>query len=85
MVVAFVVLGSAQSSAQVYPSRQISMIVPFSAGGPSDVIGRIFAEYMTSWLGQSVIIENVTGGAGTIAMGRVARAAADGYTLIVGQ
>jgi tripartite-type tricarboxylate transporter receptor subunit TctC len=68
-----------------YPSRPITMIVPFAAGGPTDVIGRIVAEGMRSSLGQPVIIENVTGAAGTIGVGRVARAAPDGYTISIGQ
>jgi tripartite-type tricarboxylate transporter receptor subunit TctC len=68
-----------------YPSRPITMIVPFAAGGPTDVIGRIVAEGMRASLGQPVIIENVTGAAGTIGVGRVARAAPDGYTISIGQ
>src|SRR5262249_50551549 len=76
------VIGTA--SAQNYPSRPITMIVPFPAGGPTDTIGRIMAERMRSSLGQTVIIENVTGAAGSIGVGRVARAAPDGYTLSIG-
>ncbi len=60
------------------------MVVPFSAGGPTDTIGRIMAERMRGPLGQTVIVENVTGAAGTIGVGRVARAAPDGYTLSIG-
>jgi tripartite-type tricarboxylate transporter receptor subunit TctC len=67
-----------------YPSRPITMIVPYAAGGASDVIARMMAERMKSSLGQPVIVENVTGAAGTIAVGRVARAAPDGYTLSLG-
>jgi tripartite-type tricarboxylate transporter receptor subunit TctC len=70
--------------AQTYPSRPITMVVPFAPGGASDVIGRVMAERMKSSLGQPVIVENVTGAAGTIAVGRVARAAPDGYTLTLG-
>jgi tripartite-type tricarboxylate transporter receptor subunit TctC len=71
------------ASAQAYPSRPITMIVPFAAGGPSDVLGRILAERMRASLGQPVIIDNVVGAAGSIGVGRVARAAPDGYTLVV--
>jgi tripartite-type tricarboxylate transporter receptor subunit TctC len=60
------------------------MIIPFSAGGPSDVIGRLLAERMRATLGQSVLVENSTGAGGTIGVGRVARAAPDGYTLGIG-
>jgi tripartite-type tricarboxylate transporter receptor subunit TctC len=69
---------------QVYPSRPITIVVPFAAGGPSDTIARIMAEHMRMSLGQPVILENVTGAAGSIAAGRVARAAGDGYTLVAG-
>jgi len=69
---------------QFYPSRPITMIVPFAAGGPTDTIARILAEHMRVSLGQPVILENVTGAAGSIGVGRVARAAGDGYTLVIG-
>ena len=72
------------AAAQDYPSRPIAMIVPFAAGGPTDVVARILAEGMRASLGQPVLIENVTGAAGSIAVGRVARAAPDGYTLSIG-
>jgi tripartite-type tricarboxylate transporter receptor subunit TctC len=70
---------------QAYPSRPITMVVPFAAGGPTDVIGRIVAEGMHESLGQPIIIENVTGAAGSIGVGRVARSAPDGYTISIGQ
>jgi tripartite-type tricarboxylate transporter receptor subunit TctC len=69
---------------QFYPSRPITMIVPFAAGGPTDTIARILAEHMRVSLDQPVILENVTGAAGSIGVGRVARAAGDGYTLVIG-
>jgi tripartite-type tricarboxylate transporter receptor subunit TctC len=69
---------------QVYPSRPVTMIVPFAAGGPTDTIARTLAEHMRVSLGQPVILENVTGAAGSIGAGRVARAAGDGYTLVIG-
>ena len=71
--------------AQTYPSRPITMIVPFAAGGGSDVVGRIMAEQMRAALGQRIIVENVAGAAGSIGAGRVARAAPDGHTLGLGQ
>ena len=70
--------------AQTYPSRPITMNVPFAAGGPTDTIARIVSERLRASLGQPVIIENVTGADGTIGVGRVARAAADGYTIGIG-
>ena len=72
------------SQALDYPTRPITMIVPFAAGGPSDTIGRVAAEGMRRALGQPVIIENVTGASGTIGVGRVARAVGDGYTVGIG-
>jgi tripartite-type tricarboxylate transporter receptor subunit TctC len=70
--------------AQTYPSRPVTIVVPFPAGGPTDALARILAERMRVALGQSVIIENPTGAGGTIGTGRVARAAPDGYTIILG-
>jgi tripartite-type tricarboxylate transporter receptor subunit TctC len=70
--------------AQVYPSRPITMIVPFPAGGATDTLARLLAERMRGSLGQPVIIENVAGAAGSIGVGRAARAAPDGYTLSIG-
>jgi tripartite-type tricarboxylate transporter receptor subunit TctC len=70
--------------AQDYPKRPITMIVPFAAGGPTDVISRIVTGHMAQTLGQSIIIENVVGAGGTTATTRAARAANDGYTLITG-
>ncbi|WP_431204650.1 tripartite tricarboxylate transporter substrate binding protein BugD [Bradyrhizobium betae] len=72
------------AEAQTYPTRSITMIVPFAAGGPTDVISRIVTSHMAQTLGQSIIIENVVGAGGTTATTRAARAANDGYTLITG-
>ena len=72
------------AKAQTYPSRPITMIVPFPPGGLADVIGRIAAEGMRASLSQSIIIENVGGANGSIGTGRVARTAPDGYTLVLG-
>jgi tripartite-type tricarboxylate transporter receptor subunit TctC len=79
----FGVIGTA--TAQVYPSRPITMIVPLAPGGSTDVIARIMAEGMRASLGQPVIVENTTGAGGTIGIGRLARAAPDGYTFGIGQ
>src|ERR1700754_3334466 len=72
------------ASAQPYPSRPITVIVPFPAGGPSDVVARIVTEQMGKVLGQTMVIENVGGAGGTIGSARVATAAPDGYTLLAG-
>jgi tripartite-type tricarboxylate transporter receptor subunit TctC len=82
--IGFGLIAAPPAMAQPYPSRPITMILPFSAGGPTDSLARILADRMRPLLGQSVIVENVTGAAGTIGVGRVARAAPDGYTLGVG-
>jgi tripartite-type tricarboxylate transporter receptor subunit TctC len=72
---------SGVASAQNYPSRPITMIVPYPPGGPTDTLGRIFSERMRGSLGQPVIVENVGGAGGTIGVARVVRAAADGHTI----
>jgi tripartite-type tricarboxylate transporter receptor subunit TctC len=77
--------GIADAQAQTYPSRSITLVVPFPPGGSTDTIARIMAERMRPLLGQPVIIENVGGAGGSIAVGRVARAAPDGYTIDIGQ
>src|SRR5262249_25011053 len=71
--------------AQTYPSRPITLVVPFPPGGSTDVVARIMAERMRPLLGQPVVIENVGGAGGSIGVGRVARAAPDGYTIDIGQ
>src|SRR4029079_5502049 len=77
--------GLAGAQAQTYPSKQITLVVPFPPGGATDVAARIMAEKMRPILGQAVIIENVGGAGGSIAVGRVARAQPDGYTIDIGQ
>ena len=77
--------GIAAVEAQTYPSRTITLVVPFPPGGSTDAVARIMAERMQATLGQSVIIENVGGAGGTIGVGRLARAAPDGYTIDIGQ
>jgi tripartite-type tricarboxylate transporter receptor subunit TctC len=71
--------------AQAYPSKPITLIVPFPPGGSTDVVGRIVAERMRPLLGQPLVIENIGGAGGSIALGRVARANPDGYTIDIGQ
>ena len=70
--------------AQVYPSRPITVVVPYPAGGPTDTLARILAERMKTSLGQALVIENVSGAGGSIGVGRVAQAAPDGYTVSIG-
>src|SRR6187455_713225 len=79
------VAGLASAQAQTFPSRQITLVVPFPPGGSTDVAARIMAEKMRPILGQAVIIENQGGAGGSIAVGRLARAPADGYTIDIGQ
>jgi tripartite-type tricarboxylate transporter receptor subunit TctC len=82
-VVVALALGSGAASAQDYPSRTITMIVPFSAGGPTDTVTRLIAESMSRTLGQQVVVENVGGAGGTLGARRTAQAEPDGYTLLV--
>lgn len=70
--------------AQSYPTRPITIVVPFPAGGPTDTIARIMAEGMRASLGQTVVVENTTGANGSIGVGRVARAVPDGYVISIG-
>jgi tripartite-type tricarboxylate transporter receptor subunit TctC len=83
VVLAAIFAGGAQ--AQTYPARPITLIVPYSAGGPTDTLARIMAEHMRTSLGQPITIDNVTGAGGSLGVGRVARAVPDGYTLGIGQ
>src|SRR6476619_1671323 len=76
--------GSGPASAQTYPSKQITMIVPFAAGGATDVLARFLGERLRAILGQPIIIENVTGAGGSICVTRLVRAPADGYTIEMG-
>jgi tripartite-type tricarboxylate transporter receptor subunit TctC len=77
-------LAIATALAQSFPTRPITLVVPYPAGGPTDVVARVLAERMRVPLGQPVIVENVTGGSGNIGVGKVVRAAPDGYTLSIG-
>jgi tripartite-type tricarboxylate transporter receptor subunit TctC len=86
-VTAVIFLGLASTgmaAAQDYPTRAITMIVPFPAGGATDTLARFLAERMRGILGQSIIIENIAGAAGSIGVGRAVRSPADGYTLSIG-
>jgi len=77
-------LAVGRASAQAWPSKPITIIVPFAAGGPTDAMARIVGERMARELGQQFIIDNTTGAAGTIAVGKAVRAAPDGYTISIG-
>jgi tripartite-type tricarboxylate transporter receptor subunit TctC len=81
---AAVLLLVTSAHAQDFPKRPITMIVPFTAGGTSDVIARAVADQMSAALGQSIIIENVGGAGGSTALTRAARAEPDGYTIAIG-
>ena len=75
---------AATASAQNSPTRAVTMIVPFAAGGPTDVVARIVGEHMSKTLGQQIVIENVAGAGGTTGITRASQAAADGYTIMMG-
>jgi tripartite-type tricarboxylate transporter receptor subunit TctC len=77
------VLSVSASFAQTYPERQINMVVPFAAGGPTDTVARLVAEKMSADLGQQIIVENVGGAGGTLGAAKVATAEADGYTVLL--
>jgi len=77
-------LAAPGAGAQTFPAKQVTIVVPFTAGGPTDTLARILAERMSRTLGQTVVVDNTTGAAGTIGVGRVARAAPDGYTIGIG-
>src|SRR5204863_585866 len=81
---ALLIIAHAPSRAQDYPTRTITMIVPFPAGGSTDVIGRVVAEGLRAVLGQSVVIDNRAGAGGAIGTLAIARAAPDGYTIGIG-
>jgi tripartite-type tricarboxylate transporter receptor subunit TctC len=84
IVAAMLANAAPMANAQPYPARPITMIVPFAAGGPTDVLARILGQHMSASLGQQIVIENVTGAGGTIGASRVAKAAPDGYTMVMG-
>ena len=81
---AALVAGASPVAAQTYPTRPITMIIPFAAGGPTDVVARIVAESMSRNLGQAIVIENVSGAGGTTGSTRLTSQAADGYSIMIG-
>ena len=83
LVLGLGIMGFSVANAQDYPTKTVTLIVPYSAGGPTDTVARLIAQVMSVDLKQGVIVENVTGAGGTLAAGRVARAAPDGYTIFI--
>ena len=83
VITALTLIGVSSANAQDYPQKVITMVVPFAAGGPTDTVARLIAAPMSKTLKQQVIVENVGGAGGTIAANRVAKAAPDGYTLLI--
>jgi tripartite-type tricarboxylate transporter receptor subunit TctC len=79
-----ILMPAATALAETFPSHPITLVVPFSAGGPTDAMARILADHMRVTLGQNILIENVTGAAGSLGVGRVVRSAPDGYTVSIG-
>jgi tripartite-type tricarboxylate transporter receptor subunit TctC len=84
LAVGLTLAGAGSAGAQTYPVRPITVVVPFPAGGPTDALVRILSERMRASLGQPLVVEYVSGAAGTLGVGRVARAAPDGYTMLIG-
>jgi tripartite-type tricarboxylate transporter receptor subunit TctC len=84
LILAAVVGGAVGAALAAYPERPITMIVPFAAGGPTDVVARIVGEHMSRTLGQQIVVENVAGAGGTTGITRGAQATADGYTIMMG-
>ncbi|HEY2528149.1 MAG TPA: tripartite tricarboxylate transporter substrate-binding protein [Xanthobacteraceae bacterium] len=84
LVAALACFGADAQVAQPYPTHPITLVVPFAAGGPTDILGRLIAQYISPLLGQQVVVEDTTGAGGTIGAARVARAAPDGYTMVLG-
>src|SRR5580692_5738810 len=83
----FIIVASASCYAfaeESYPNRPITMVVPFAAGGPTDILGRVIAQFIGPILGQQVVVEDTTGAGGTIGATKVARSAPDGYTMVMG-
>jgi tripartite-type tricarboxylate transporter receptor subunit TctC len=84
LALALIAAGPSAGAQQPYPTRPITVVVPFAAGGPTDVMTRILGQHMSQTLGQQIVVENVTGGGGSIGAARVAKAAPDGYTMVMG-
>ena len=83
LIACVVLLGVSPASAQEYPNKVITMVVPFAAGGPTDTVARLIGVPMSKTLEQQIIVENVAGAGGTIAANRVAKASPDGYTILI--
>lgn len=83
-ICAAMLMGAPFAHAQSFPSKTITMIVPFAAGGPTDIVARIISDHMGRTLGQTIIVENLAGAGGTVGANRVAKSSPDGYTLIMG-
>ena len=83
-IVCAAIAAASTANAQRYPVRPITVIVPFAAGGPTDVLARVLGQHMSQSLGQQIVVENVTGAGGTIGAARVAKSAPDGYTTVMG-
>lgn len=83
LALAAALVAASPAASQTYPDKAITMVVPYAAGGPSDVIGRLIGQHMSATLGQQVVIENVAGAGGTTGAARVAKASPDGYTLLI--
>ena len=81
---AFAVFAACGAAVAAYPERAVTMVVPFAAGGTTDVVARIMADHMSRSLGQQIVVENVTGAGGTVGATRVMRAQPDGYTVLMG-
>lgn len=84
LLAAVAAIAATAASAEGYPSRPVTMIVPFAAGGPTDIVARIVSDHMTRTLGQQIVIENVGGAGGTVGTTRAAQAQPDGYTIMMG-
>ena len=84
LLAALILLGTSAMTYAAYPDRPLTLIVPFAAGGPTDVLARVVAESLTKVLGQPVIVENTPGAGGTVGGTRAARASGDGYTMLIG-
>ena len=82
-VIALAAFAASAVWSQAYPSKPITLVVPFAAGGPTDVVARALGAAMTKTLGQTVVVENKLGAGGTLAAGHVAKAAPDGYTFLI--
>src|SRR5262250_1559087 len=84
LALALIAVGPSAGAQQPYPSRPITVVVPFAAGGPTAVLARLLGQHMSQTLGQQLVVEDVAGGGGSIGAARAAKAAPDGYTIVLG-